>query len=127
MANEKIMILEMVKDGKITVDEGVKLLNAIKQPTNSNFDDFTTDLKYKFQNIPKPDKEKIKKNAQCFFNKTEELFDDFTKSVKDFLGTNSTQDVIQNTQSSENQPSSNVINIEDLNNQNDNDNQQNNN
>ena len=83
--NERIMILEMVRDGKISVDDGVKLLNAINKNTSSGFEDFTNDLKYKFNNIPKPDTNKIKQNTQAFFNKTEEIFDDFTQSIKDFF------------------------------------------
>ncbi len=101
MVNERMMILEMVKDGKISVDDGVKLLNAIKQPTNSNFDDFTSDIKYKFQNIPKPDAEKIKENAQVFFNKTEEMFEEVGKTLKEFFSPNQnnqnkTQDNVEN-------------------------------
>nr|WP_317356628.1 hypothetical protein [uncultured Tyzzerella sp.] len=91
MTNERMMILEMVKDGKITVDDGVKLLNAINKSSSSNFDDFANDIKYKINNIPKPNSQKIKQNTQAFFNKTEEIFDDFTKSVKDFFNTNNTQ------------------------------------
>ena len=88
MINERIMILEMIKDGKISVDDGVKLLNALNKNSSSNFNDFKNDLKYKFNNIPKPNTEKIKEGAQVLFNKTEVLFDDFTKSVKDFFNTN---------------------------------------
>ncbi len=91
MTNERMMILEMVKDGKITVDDGVKLLNAISKSSSSNFDDFANDIKYKINNIPRPNSQKIKQNTQAFFNKTEEIFDDFTKSVKDFFNTNNTQ------------------------------------
>ncbi len=88
MTNERMMILEMVKDGKISVDDGVKLLNAINKNNCSSFNDFTSDIKYKIHNMPKPNTEKIKQNTQAFFNKTEEIFDDFTKSVKDFFNSN---------------------------------------
>ena len=110
MVNERMMILEMIKDGKISVDDGVKLLNAINKNSSSSFGDFTNDLKYKIYNIPKPDTTKIKQNTQAFFNKTEEIFDDFTKSVRDFFNTNN------NTQ---NNP---TINVEQVTPTNDNDN-----
>ncbi|WP_317367155.1 hypothetical protein [uncultured Tyzzerella sp.] len=87
MTNERMMILEMIKDGKISVDDGVKLLNALNKNNSSNFDDFANDIKYKIYNMPKPNTEKIKENAQIIINKTEGLFDDFTKSIKDFFNT----------------------------------------
>lgn len=34
--NEKLQILNMVKEGKITPDEGVKLLEALQEPVESN-------------------------------------------------------------------------------------------
>lgn len=84
MKNEKIMILEMVKEGTITVDDGVKLLNALSK-TNQNFEDFAKDLKYKINNIPKPNANKIKQNAQIFFDKTEDIFDEMAKNIKGFF------------------------------------------
>lgn len=107
MTNERMMILEMVKDGKITVDDGVKLLNAINKNNSSNFDDFAHDLKYKINNMSKPNTQKIKQNTQAFFNKTEEIFDDLTKSVKDFFNSNTT---MQNNNQNKND-NDNVIHI----------------
>ena len=92
MTSERMMILEMVKDGKISVDDGVKLLNAINKNSSNVFNDFSNDLKYKINHLPKPDANKIKQNTQAFFNKTEEIFEDFTKSVKDFFNTPDTND-----------------------------------
>ncbi len=103
MVNERMMILEMIKDGKISVDDGVKLLNAINKNNSSSFGDFKNDLKYK---ITKPDSTKIKQNTQAFFNKTEEIFDDFTKSVKDFFNTNN---------SNQNNTTTNVEQVEPIN------------
>ena len=88
MKNEIMMILKMVEDNKVSVDDAVKLINAVNKNKNSNFEDFADDLKFKFNNMPKPNKEKIKKNAQTFFNKTEEIFDEVTNSIKDFFNTN---------------------------------------
>lgn len=127
MINERIMILEMVKDGKITVDEGVKLLNAINKNNSSNFDDFANDLKYKINNMYKPNTQKIKQNTQAFFNKTEEIFDDLTKSVKDFFNSNTT---MQNDNQNKNDSDNNVIHINpaeaEENNRNNNENKNNN-
>ena len=36
MSTEKLQILNMVKDGKITTEEGVKLLEALEDPTNTS-------------------------------------------------------------------------------------------
>ncbi len=105
--NERIMILEMIKDGKISVDDGVKLLNAVNKNSSSSFEDFTNDIKYKFNNIPKPDAQKIKQNTKEFFNKTEEVFDDLTKSIKDFFTQNEKKDY----DSSNDDRSNDVINL----------------
>lgn len=96
MTSERMLILEMVKDGKISVDDGVKLLNAINKNNSNIFEDFSSDLKYKINHFPKPDASKIKQNTQSFFNKTEEMFEDFTKSVKDFFNTSNTEDFKDN-------------------------------
>lgn len=87
---EKSMILSMVKDGIINVDEAVKLLNALNSSKltpkeeleqnlykfSKNFDNFTKDVKHKFNDFTN------KENTQTFFNKTNEIFDDFTNSLK---------------------------------------------
>lgn len=120
MSNERMLILEMVKDGKISVDEGVKLLNAINKNNSSDFENFTNDLKCKLNNIPKPDTEKIKQNTQAFLNKTEEFIDDFAKSVRDFFNTNDNDD--NNVNSQQNQ----TINVEQVEPNNTNENKENN-
>lgn len=103
---EKTMILEMVKDGKINVDEAVKLLYALNSTKSSpkeefeqnlykfskNIDNFAKDIKYKFNDLTKNDAIKLKENTQNFFNKTGEVLDDFTNSLKDFF-TSSSQEV----------------------------------
>ncbi|WP_250277469.1 SHOCT-like domain-containing protein [[Clostridium] colinum] len=124
MTNERIMILEMVKENKISVDDGVKLLNAINKNSSSNFEDFKNDLKYKFDNMPKPDTTKIKQNTQAVFNKTEELFDEFAKSIKDFFNTSNTNN---NTQNNDNNTTINVEPVEPENKENNTNNEDNNN
>lgn len=112
MKSEKIMILEMVKDGTITVDDGVKLLNVLNK-TTPNFEDFANDLKYKINNISKSNK--IKQNAQMFFDKTEDFFDEIAKNIKGFFEptdiTNTTEQTSYNT-------NHNVENVSQNNNQN---------
>lgn len=99
---EKTMILEMIKDGKINVDEAVKLLYALNSTKSSpkeefeqnlhkfskNMDNFAKDIKYKFNDLTKNDGAKFKENTQNFFNKTGEVLDDFANSVKDFFTPN---------------------------------------
>lgn len=115
MKTEKIMILEMVKEGTITVDEGVKLLNALNK-TSQNFEDFANDLKYKINSIPKIDSNKIKQNAQMFFDKTEDVFDEMTKNIKEFF---TPFNPTQNQQNNEYKTQDNVQNVQDTNNQQD--------
>lgn len=85
MKNERMMILEMVNEGTISVDEAVKLLNALNKSNINCFDEFAQDIKYNIQNIVIPDAEKIKENTNVFLNKTGNLIDDFANSVKDFF------------------------------------------
>lgn len=109
---EKTMILEMVKDGKINVDEAVKLLYALNSTKTSpkeefeqnlhkfskNMDNFAKDIKYKFNDLAKNDGAKFKENTQNFFNKTGEVIDDFANSLKDLFSPNfqETQNYNQN-------------------------------
>ena len=106
--NERIMILEMVKNNKISVDDAVKLLNAINKNKNSSFDDFNEQLKYKFNNITKPNTNKIKENTQYIFNKSEEIFGDIKKSFREFFNSDiNVKDNIENTDENNN----NVLNL----------------
>lgn len=98
---EKMMILEMIKDNKINVDEGVKLLNAVGAPS-SPFNNFTNNMKTKINNATTSDKQKFKENTQAFFNKTEQTFDDVANYMKDLfssdnsnVSTNKTGDTSQ--------------------------------
>ena len=99
---EKTMILEMVRDGKINVDEAVKLLYALNSTKSSpkeefeqnlhklskNMDNFAKDIKYKFNDLAKNDSAKFKESTQNFFNKTGEVIDDFANSLKDLFTPN---------------------------------------
>lgn len=49
--SEKLQILNMVKDGKITTDEGVKLLEALENPVNTSNDIVYTNGKAKWLKI----------------------------------------------------------------------------
>lgn len=133
MAQEKEMILEMVKDNKITVDDAVKLLNAINKKNNSlskfDFEDgfykvsyavdkFSKDLKNKINNLYKNDGNKFKENTQVFFHKTEEFFDEFSKSIKDFFKMNVSQNNTMNNQNQESSKDNYINNTFEINNQN---------
>lgn len=102
MSNENIVILKMLDQGKISVDDTIKLLNTVNSinlsepkvsssiESNINkfsnaLDNLTKDIKIKVQK----DVPKIKENTHSILSKTGEIFSDFGKNVKDIFTSDS--------------------------------------
>lgn len=99
MSNENIIILKMLDQGKISVDDTIKLLNTVNSidltsskvnvnSIESNINKFSTALDNLTKDIKikvKKDVPKLKENTQSILSKTGELFSDFGKNVKEIF------------------------------------------
>ena len=96
MHNEKMQILKMVEDGKITVDEATKLMEAIKAigPTSPTFEEkfnsFAKDMKEfckdtgtKINELYKGAEPKIKEFTKNVVAKTASLADNISNSLNE--------------------------------------------
>ena len=114
MSNENIIVLKMLDQGKISVEDTIKLLNTINSidlssekvnNTESNLnkfsnalDNLTKDIKVKV----KKDVPKIKENTSRILNKTGELFSDFGKNVKEIFSSENEVEILEENTSKDN-------------------------
>lgn len=98
---ERMMILNMVQDGKLTSDEAAKLLDALKVGTpevehtfdmeekihkfTQSVDSFARDVTDKLGTAFKDAEPKIKKATKKAVEKTASVIDDISKSLNDSL------------------------------------------
>ena len=104
LKEERMMILEMVKDGKISADDAVKLLEGMQpsgRPKNNfsnydneeieekfnkfyqNVDGFAKDLKSKLDGAYRDVEPKIKSTTKKIMEKTACAMEDLSKSISD--------------------------------------------
>ena len=105
MKHERMKILELLEEGKITADEATKLLEAIKRPKDGewfeidgptqeqmeekfkNFtkhvDTFTKEFGGKVEDVYRRVEPKIKKASQAVLEKTAAVFDEISKSLNE--------------------------------------------
>lgn len=102
MKKERIKILEMVEEGKISVDEATKLLESLKtsggdfgwEPDcdgaeeklhefSKNVDQFAKDFSDKFSGVFKEVEPKLKSATKVVLEKTVSLLDDVSRSLNE--------------------------------------------
>ena len=74
MREERMFILNMLSDGKITADEAVNLLNALNTPESRSFDEFARGIKGKAAVFAEKAEPKVKKAAQGIKDVSVEVF-----------------------------------------------------
>ncbi|WP_058486431.1 SHOCT-like domain-containing protein [Defluviitalea phaphyphila] len=84
MNEEKMMILKMLEQGKITSTEAAKLLEALKESKGTN--SFSHDLSKKVEVFSKDLEPKIKKVTKTLLGKTADIADKISKSLNQSLG-----------------------------------------
>lgn len=96
MKEERLLILKMIEDGKINVDDGIKLLNAIKLGKSfkrsemedklskavKTVDAFAKDVKLKVEDFTKDAEPKVKEAGKFVLDKTSVAFDEIGKAIK---------------------------------------------
>lgn len=96
MKEERLMILEMVKEGKISADEAAKLLKTVSNEASneekvledkfeafySNVDSFAKDLKRRAENAYHKAEPKIKVATKKTLEKTVDLMQDVSEKLK---------------------------------------------
>ena len=84
MKEERIMILKMVDEGKISVDDGVKLLKAINKASDAEekISNAAKQFKSKMSDIAKEAEPKVKKVANDLKIKSSELADEISERLK---------------------------------------------
>ena len=82
MKEERMFILTMVNEGKISASEGVELLNALAATENS-LDGFARGVKDKTADLADRAKPKVKKAATSIKNKSVEVFDSLKGKFND--------------------------------------------
>ena len=106
MKQERMKILEMLEEGKITADEATKLLDAMKRPQSSegwfdsetvenvedkfkkftkHVDNFTREFGGRVETLYKEVEPKLKKASHTVLEKTASVFDDISKSLNESL------------------------------------------
>ena len=102
MKEERIKILKMVEDGKITVDEATKLIDALKENYPFEFygeedfaekvkqfgkscESFAKDLGDKVGTFAKEVEPKVRKVTQSVVSKTAEIVDEIAKTLNKCL------------------------------------------
>lgn len=97
MKEERLMILKMVEDGKISADDAVKLMNSLNSTDGlkecdveeklrrvaRNMDSFTKDLRDKISSMAKDVEPKFRSTTKAVIEKTSEVVDEFAKNLKD--------------------------------------------
>ena len=74
MKEERMYILTMLNEGKITADEAVCLLNALASTEPRGFDEFAKSVKEKAVNFAEMAEPKVKKAAKDIKDKSVEVF-----------------------------------------------------
>lgn len=102
MKEERMKILKMVEEGKISVDEATKLLEALKEtyPFESyddysfnekakdfakNAESFAKDLGDRMSSFAKGMEPKVKKATEFVVGKTASVVDDISKALNEYL------------------------------------------
>jgi len=97
MQNERMQVLKMIEDGKISVDEAAKLLEALRVSAapagpdlNEKFKDFACDMKdfckdvtCKINEMTKKAEPKVKEFAKTVVSKTAEVADNISQSLNE--------------------------------------------
>ncbi len=97
MNNEKLMVLKLVDDGKITADEAVKLIKALGNSASEreidledklnrfsqSVDCFAKDSKERVENFAKDVEPRFKNVAKVVIEKTASMVDDLSKVLKE--------------------------------------------
>ncbi|MCL2699810.1 MAG: hypothetical protein FWE68_05805 [Defluviitaleaceae bacterium] len=102
MKKERIKILEMLEEGKISVDDATKLLEALKSGSafpwdapdyddaeeklnefSKNVDQFAKDCSEKFSSVYKEVEPKLKSATKVVLEKTVSLLDDVSRSLNE--------------------------------------------
>ena len=87
MKEERIFILTMVNEGKITAAEGVELLNALAASESSiDIDGFVNGVKGKTADFADKAKPKVKKAARDIRDKSVEVFGNIKDKINDKFG-----------------------------------------
>ena len=84
MKEERMLILTMVNEGKITADEGVNLLNALAKSNaekGSDFDNFARGVKFRATSFAERAEPKVKKAAKGFKEKSVEVFSNLKERI----------------------------------------------
>jgi len=106
MKEERLAILKLIDEGKISASEGVKLLNALRDDipkrefeiedginkVTSAMDSFAKDIKEKFCDFTKDAEPRMKKASQSIIEKTSEIFGEISKNLKDMLSNDDEND-----------------------------------
>lgn len=82
MKDETMMILKMIESGKITADDAVKLINALKSDGKSTTDKIDS-VKKKVTKFAKEAEPKVKAAANVIVEKSTELGSNFKKKVEE--------------------------------------------
>ena len=82
MKEERMFILNMLNEGKITADEAVNLLNALPSPSAS-FDEFARGVKSKAADFREKAEPKVKKAAQDIRDRSVEAFGNLKDIIKE--------------------------------------------
>ena len=84
---ERIMVLKMVEEGKITVDEAVKLIKAMGNcsDTGEKIKKAAKDMKGKISEMAKEAEPKVKMATKTVVSKTGEVVDELSKNIKDII------------------------------------------
>lgn len=82
MKDETMMILKMIESGKITADDAVKLINALKSDGKSTTEKIDS-VKKKVTKFAKEAEPKVKAAANVIVEKSTELGSNFKKKVEE--------------------------------------------
>ncbi len=74
MKNERLLILEMVNEGKITVDEAIKLIDSLKKSTSFDASDMIDTVKEKVNDFVDDAKPVVKKYASKAMEMGEDVY-----------------------------------------------------
>lgn len=84
MKEERMLILTMVNEGKITAEEGVNLLNALAKSNagkGCDFDNFARGVKFRATSFAERAEPKVKKAAKGFKEKSAEVFSNLKERI----------------------------------------------
>ncbi|MBO5561820.1 MAG: hypothetical protein J6A07_09230 [Firmicutes bacterium] len=86
MKEERMLILTMLNEGKITADEAVNLLNALTKSSEdkkSDFDNFARGVKFRATSFAERAEPKVKKAAKGIKQKSVEVFSNLKERIMD--------------------------------------------